>query len=277
MNKHLIAALCAVMFCGGLLSCGNLQDYHEESAEEIGEIPQSPAVSPQIEEEGESIRGEWYATILDEYAALELKFRSLTDNEVRNLRDELGSLNVSGSMTVFDDKYVNNSIFVGLCDSNLSNLNDNFHPIVYALHDINGDGTPELLLGVDHGYMINRIRIYALQSSNPAFVLQAGWHEALNLQLDDSGRVTILRSWGRMDYHELYFYAIDENGELILLDILNEHRITSDPFTLGYRKDVNSEMIDITEAEYYHLFQKHFATELESFEWEPVLKHERDN
>jgi hypothetical protein len=244
--------------------------------EEIEEIPRSPEISPQVEVETSLADTEWYAAIIDDYVAFELKARSLTEAEIKELYDV-------NTMTVFDKALMEKAACIEYKEmiTHLQQFSKepkkDLKPIVHALYDINGDGILELIIGID-GEIYG---IYALQNGEPASVFQRWWRAYLKLGIDDAGRCVIFHYWGKMDYYEYYFYAIDENGELEILDILyingrNHEGYIDDEYGYYYAKDVDGEMVDITEEEYNHLYQKHFATELDSFEWEPVLKHESD-
>jgi len=97
--------------------------------------------------------------------------------------------------------------------------------LMYAFHDMNGSGTPELFVGwglnLDH-ISPSLIAVYTLQNGSPVpLIYEQTPHSALSLFLDIYGEYIINRStgpWGNVMWD--YIYGIDEMGNLLELDIV---------------------------------------------------------
>lgn len=142
--------------------------------------------------------------------------------------------------------------------------------LMYAFYDINGDGSPELLIGADESIS----GIYVLQNKTPVSVIQVESRHNLDLSMDSDGKFVIGDSWGHMGYATDFFYTIDENGKLVTLDKLytngdNEKVEGKEGFELisHFRtKDVLGKEVSITEEEYCSLIRKYGSTGYEPLE-----------
>ncbi|TJY42456.1 hypothetical protein E5161_10745 [Cohnella pontilimi] len=151
---------------------------------------------------------------------------------------------------------------------------------MYAYYDINGDGSPELLIGADKSIS----GIYVLQNGTPLSVIQVESRHVLRLLMDIDGNSVIEDSWGHMGYATDFFYTIDEEGKLVVLDKLftNGDVKKGDEFIGHFRaKDVLGKEVSINEDEYCSLIRKYGSTGYEPLEdtgkermigviWKPV-------
>jgi len=142
---------------------------------------------------------------------------------------------------------------------------------VFALHDINGDGSPELFIGFeDSNGFIHLNRIYTLQDGEPALIFQRERGIEMDLLTDDIGGYIIKTFWGVAAIVVENFFALDERGKLITLEILRTGILYFPPSTeygyLRYRvvdvTDVNDALVDgeavrITEEEYVALIRQY--------------------
>jgi len=128
-------------------------------------------------------------------------------------------------------------------------------PIFYAFHDINGDGVPELFIGANEwSDVISIAAIYNLQGGEPVSVTQIGGRVGISLQTDTYGGYVIEAAWGHMGSAGEYFYSLNENGELILLDALYTGPVYTDEGQMPWigRGDYD-EAVEITLEEYTEL------------------------
>jgi len=153
----------------------------------------------------------------------------------------------------------------------------------YALYDINGDGSPELLIGTGGAIA----GIYTLQNGVPVSVIQVEDRNNLDLSIDSGGACVIGDSSGHMDYATDFFYSLDKSGKLVTLDKLytnglNRDRSAGEPVAHLRARDVNGEEVSITEDEYCALIQKYGASgycpskdigepRSVSLDWNPIL------
>ena len=142
--------------------------------------------------------------------------------------------------------------------------------LMYAFYDLNGNGIPELLIGAELGVADGAAEsnvfvtgIYGLQDGKPVSLIQVGAWSQLNVFADNSGNCIIKKISGtHIDYVEEYFYKIDKNETLIMLDKLytygkiNDYNKVDD-ITYSHTKDVNGREVSITEQEYLTLMQKY--------------------
>ena len=177
-------------------------------------------------------------------------------------------------------------------DSLLANKNDytyNFGdaPLTYAYYDINKDGIMELLIGADS---YNLIGVYILQDNKPISVMQVENRHNLCLLMGENDNPVIGHSWGHTEVGADFFYAVDKNGKLKVLDKLytngldrtNYNAETGEGLRFFRAKEVNGKQVDITEEEYLALLRKYGsrgygAIILESdikeikLDWKPVV------
>ena len=134
--------------------------------------------------------------------------------------------------------------------------------LIYAFHDINGDGMPELFIGMRIGTSSCIIAIYTLQNGEPAPVIQAEGRPVISLLADVNGNYVIEYAEGRrMDIAGEHFYALDENGTLISLDRLFTDGLDwsgggDEPVHIRYRY-ADGGYLRITEEEYADLLKKY--------------------
>jgi len=130
-------------------------------------------------------------------------------------------LELSG-FTEFDERLIGHSYFAEIVRYSLlraampwwwMTVNLEASPIMYALHDISGDGIPELFIGAEHGIA----GIYTLRRGTPVSIAQAHWRTSLSLKTDiDGGYIIALPVPPWFDSGERV-YALGENGDLNLL------------------------------------------------------------
>lgn len=133
---------------------------------------------------------------------------------------------------------------------------DQYPNMYYAFYDINRDGISELLIGTDKSIT----GIYTLRNSKPVSAIQVETRHTLSLLLDEAGNPVIEHSWGRMDVAEDFFYTIDGNSDLAVLDKLytdGRDRTADEEYILFRSKEVDGAQVDITEAEYSSLVWKY--------------------
>jgi len=152
------------------------------------------------------------------------------------------------------------------------------HPLSFAFHDINGDGLPELFIGMRNGI----IAIYTLQDGRPVPVIQQEGRPTLHLMVDASGRYIIQHFHMRMDHGFEYFYELDANGTLISLARLYTNGLDWDnseddenpPYFLA--KYVNGREISITQQEYDAIINRYSArgsATMVPLPWQPILSY----
>ena len=163
--------------------------------------------------------------------------------------------------------------------------------LAYTFYDINGDGSPELLIGTTSiadwsSALISISGIYALLNGKPVFVIQTEHRYILNLLESSSGNCIIEHAWGHMGYADEIFYTLDKDGELIMLDKLyTDGDIIEDNEVVGsFRsKDADGDKVDITEEEYCSLIRTYGSwgynpheetgeTRLICLDWELILE-----
>ncbi|MDP4091207.1 MAG: hypothetical protein Q8930_18325 [Bacillota bacterium] len=131
--------------------------------------------------------------------------------------------------------------------------------LMYSIYDINGDGSPELIIGADESIS----GIYALQNGTPVSVLQVESRHNLNLLMDSKAKCVIEDSWGHTGYATEFFYTINEVGKLVTLDKLYTNGDDKkDAANIGHfrAKDVLGKEVSITEEEYCSLIRKYGST-----------------
>lgn len=185
--------------------------------------------------------------------------------------------------TSFDKDIIGDSL---LAVSKGSTYNFGTKPtLMYAFYDINGDGSPELLIGADESIS----GIYVLQNETPVSVIQVESRHNLSLLMDSDGNCDIEDSWGHMGYATDFFYTIDEDGKLVTLNKLytNGDDKKGDEFIGHFRaKDVLGKEVSITEKEYCSLMRKYGSTGYEPLEdtgkarmidviWKPVATYNK--
>jgi len=101
--------------------------------------------------------------------------------------------------------------------------------VVYAFHDINGDGNPELIIGVtsesrgvhDVHFIVS---IYTLANGVPMSVIE---HDSSRMRIylltDINGDTIIEHSWARAGNAIQVFYTINENGEMQFLEAIHTY------------------------------------------------------
>jgi len=101
----------------------------------------------------------------------------------------------------------------------------------FALHDINGNGQPELFIGYAHQSLGDiLLSVYALQNGEPVRVAEYSNRTSLFLQMHIDGRYIIKSSTWSMGTTEV-FHIMDENGELVVLDSIISHASRHDAST----------------------------------------------
>ena len=107
---------------------------------------------------------------------------------------------------------------------------------------------------------ISIAEIYTLRNGKPVFVIQSENRYNLNLLEDSSGNCIIEHAWGHMGYADEFFYILDKDSELIMLDKLSTdgYDIRDSEVIGSFRfKFIDGEKIDITEEEYCSLVRKY--------------------
>ena len=225
---YYVVILYAIISFVGLTGCDDNLESH--SVENTGE---KMCASSSIFD-----KDEWFMPIIYAYAAFELS-----------------------GYTVYDKNVMGESLWYMYGDLPTYNFGSN-PSFMYALYDINGDGILDLFIGVRTGTGAGISGIYVLQDGKPTSVFQVAHRHRVCLTLGDNGNYMI-RHWRRhMSFGVDYFYKIDENGRLVLLDILytNGHILNDDmDMIIGYHyaKDVGGEQVDITEEEFLYIFRKY--------------------
>ncbi|MCL2223649.1 MAG: hypothetical protein FWB96_01635 [Defluviitaleaceae bacterium] len=158
--------------------------------------------------------------------------------------------------------------------------------IKYALRDINGDGLPELFIGIGTAYenpLSVRV-IYAKQNGVPVPVIFRDVHNWIHPSTDIYGGYVIHRGWARMGGTGNAAYIIGENGILIQLfyvmtsKIFGDEHVHGDCWEFLYKQHffyANDELYPITEEEYEEFFT-HYGIcrhrEQIELEWTKILQ-----
>ena len=231
------------------------------SVKEGGEIQIRDEIIMQLPEVEAFCHNEPFAAILNAYAKLELS-----------------------GFTLFDENLIGHSIFSRIGHVPTGSLR-NQNQIMYAFHDINNDGVPELFIGaywVSGYYAI--FGIYAMQNGKPVSVLQIDdTRFCINVQTDIYGGYVIELAQGAWDVAIEIFYELDESGMLVERDILFTGGLD---WTAGrdepdwFRsRDIDGELVAITQDEYIEAIIKFgsagYMVDVESrrvsLEWKPIL------
>ena len=132
--------------------------------------------------------------------------------------------------------------------------------LVYAFHDISGNGVSELIVGTEFIEGVTWVfGIYALQDDKPTVIVHAANHRHVSLLINNTGEYVIEVSSGRDRFSGRHFYMLDEKNNLILIDVFIEgSRWESDPthYSSSYAYRItNSEWISLTQEEYMAFMQ----------------------
>ncbi len=142
--------------------------------------------------------------------------------------------------------------------------------LMYAFYDLNGNGLPELLIGAEMGAADETVLpsvfitgIYGLNDGKPVSLIQIGaWSQLNILTVNSNNCILKIISGTHIDYVEEYFYKIDKNDTLLMLDKLytygrfDQYDMVDD-ITYSHTREVNGEEVSITEQEYLGLMQKY--------------------
>jgi len=134
--------------------------------------------------------------------------------------------------------------------------------LVYTFHDLSGNGTPELLIGVEFIEGVTWVfGIYALQAGKPTAIIHAENQQDVSVLINSVGEYIIELSHGRDVFSGRNFYKLDEENNLILVDSFIEgSRWASDPnydMTSYAYRITNGEQISLAQEEYMALMQMH--------------------
>lgn len=178
--------------------------------------------------------------------------------------DAYAALERSG-YTSFDKDIIGDSLLAVSKGSTYNFGWDTKPTLMYAFYDINGDGSPELLIGAEGSIS----GIYILQNGTPVSVIQVESRHNLSLLMDSDGNSVIENSHGHMGQATNFFYTVDEDGKLVTLNKLytNGDEKKGDELIGHFRtKDVLGKEVSITEEEYCSLMRKYGSTGYEPLE-----------
>ena len=173
-------------------------------------------------------------------------------------------LELSG-FTLYNEELIGHSLFVVLGEAMWSpRVPNDDRQIMYSLHDINGNGLPELFIGTNSVIT----GIYTLRNAEPESVIQLENHRhILNLFNDIDGRYIIKHGHGHLDHAWEYFYTLDEDETLTVRDRLftngldwsgNPDRYNDGNEPAYFRSRlIDGEEVSITEEEYIALINKY--------------------
>ena len=197
--------------------------------------------------------------------------------------DAYATLEMSG-YTVIDEDLIGDSLLAEQRNGTYNFGWDELPHLSYAYYDIDGDGYPELLIGVEQ-YGHNKIAgIYTLNNDVPESLLQGEDRWLITITTDSSGHNYIVYATGHMGYSTEYFHALVGMGMeypysyLGTLDAIQTE--DGQRYRINYYSD-DFEGTLITEAEYISVL-KTFAysgyeasEDVESktveFEWYPLV------
>ncbi len=157
--------------------------------------------------------------------------------------------------TSFDENIIGDSLLVQDNGISYNTGWNNNYDLYYSFYDINNDGTYELIIGANK-YITG---IYSIQNGKPVSILQVEDRYTILLNVGIDNNIVISNSWGRMGYAAEFFYTINKFGSLMVLDTLftlGDNK-SGDEWSHFRAKEVNGEMIDITEEEYCMLIRKY--------------------
>ena len=171
--------------------------------------------------------------------------------------------------------------------------------IFYALHDINGDGVPELFIGTHFGNFEREILgIYTLRDGEAVSVVRPGGRASVHLLTDIDGNYIIETAWGHMDYGGEAFYTLNVYGESVRQELLltegldwsdvvwgdDNEWVSGEPSHIRFRVvggDFEGEWLRITEEEYIALLrqfgsfgyfpQEYVEARHVRLDWTPIL------
>ena len=245
--------------CGGQLTdYPEVEDYVLANTEVIASVPEEvPAFDT----------NKPFAAILNAYAELKLS-----------------------NFTLYDADLIGHTSFArfGMFPSHFP---EEYH-FVYAFHDINGDGLPELFIGYSRGVYVTIYEIYTLQNGKPISFMQEEGRFAMRLLADVNSNYVIELISGRMSRSTQRFYVLNESGILVALDMIFTNGHTwelsecgrYDLFVAFLRaRYVDGEEVDITEEEYIALnkfygsngygiaLEENAEARFVNLDWHPVL------
>ena len=152
---------------------------------------------------------------------------------------------------------------------------DELPELVYAIHDINDDGSPELIIGVD-SYGVTVSGIYVTNNDQPESLIQVEDRYALTLTTDVDGETVIILAWGHMGVATEFFYRLIDAGLEYPMSYLGTLDIIHTEEPERYRVSYSGEEDDvlITEEEYIALLQRlnyHGYSHSGDVEFRPLL------
>jgi hypothetical protein len=153
--------------------------------------------------------------------------------------------------------------------------------IMYAFHDINGDGAPELFIG--NGQKIHAI--YAWQDGMflPSQIAHDTSRTVLNLSTDIYGRYVTSIEWAQWGMSETSIFALDESGELTKLAEITTQMHTwvceynednHHSYTAYSMREDSGETIEITRDEFLSLHEQYGTLPVRevSLDWRVIAR-----
>lgn len=206
--------------------------------------------------------GDWYASIVEAYAAFELS-----------------------NHTVYDESIISKT----LLEDGLNNVKCGFPTAsyTYTLLDLNGSGEEVLLIGWKD-YPVDFDCIYAYKDGEYEMILQSEYfRNSLRMYTDSLGGYIIDKVDNSGDTSEHYIYTLNENNEAVLLNHFSLHaeKNTEDrnPHVASIYMAVGSKEMEITFDE-YNVYMEQYGMRgifdsrqphLISYDWKPVKDYNK--
>jgi len=147
--------------------------------------------------------------------------------------------------------------------------------LFYALYDINGDGTKELLLGAGGDYFTNLFDIYTIRNG---VAEQQLTHPGSTSSMSIFKNGTVKTSYGRQGSYGDSYYRFKGGQLLYCLSLLSQERwISDDEWTVDYFKSDTTNFhskVQISQEEYDRLRREYESNGREvEISWRPVAEY----
>ena len=153
-------------------------------------------------------------------------------------------------------------------------------PIVFSLHDMDGDGVPELIISNGNASMAGATSyVYAYRDGYVVYLGYAGHRAGVFKYASGSGFPGLYCWDGNMDNYRGYYYFLDANGfhtEYVLLEV---HKYNpNEPLVESLNPLVEETMMTQNEELYYAcksadtLLEKYNLTEIQAMTWNEFVR-----
>ena len=106
------------------------------------------------------------------------------------------------------------------------------YEIAFCLHDMDGDGVPEIIISNGVDYMAGRTNyVYGFRSGKIVYLGDAGFRESELYYYPGAAYPGLFCFDGNMGYYDVYYYTVDGTG-VVCVSVFTEQYVTDDdPYT----------------------------------------------